>query len=122
MRPLNSLGLGVACLSILASFTFTFTFTSTSWAIQAQPVPVPEDSSVSPQINISGVGIATGTFGRSGQQDKAQAGIDFSDSTLQIGAAQRLYGQGVGSMGFGMLTLGNDARPGGTPFFLSQAF
>jgi hypothetical protein len=91
-------------------------------ALQPQPVPVPEDSSLSPQINISGVGNVTGTYGRSAQQDKAQPSVDFSDSTLQIGAAQRLYGLAIGSMGFGMLTLGNDGTPGQTPFFLTQAF
>jgi hypothetical protein len=109
-------------ISLISALAFKLFSPVSAWALQAQPVPIPEDSSISPQINISGVGIATGTYGRSANQDKALPGVDYSDSTLQFGAAQRLYNQGIGSMGFGMLTLGNDARPGGTPFFLSQAF
>ncbi len=105
---------GVTFLSILG--------TSLAWATQAQPVPIPEDSSLSPQINISGVGIVTGTYGRNAQQSQSQGGVDSSDSTLQIGAAQRVYGYGIGSMGFGMLNLGNESTPGQTPFFLTQAF
>src|SRR5690242_5322358 len=85
----------------------SFVRSSSSWAVQAQPVPVPEDSSLFPQINLAGVGITTGTFGQNAEQNQAQAGIDYSDSTLQIGAAQRLYNQSIGSMGLGMLTLGN---------------
>ncbi len=112
MKTIKISLLGIVCMNILGSI---------SWATQAQPVPVPEDGSLSPQINISGVGIVTGSYGRSAQQNQAQAGIDYSDSTLQFGAAQRLYGLGIGSMGLGMLTLGNDT-PGQTPFFLTQAF
>ena len=106
---------------VVASVWLSIFGSKYSWAVQAQPVPVPEDSSLSPQVNISGVGVITGTYGRTGSQANAQPGIDYSDSTLQIGAAQRLYNSGIGSMGFGLLTLGNDA-PAGTPFFLTQAF
>ncbi|MBC7690244.1 MAG: hypothetical protein H7222_00615 [Methylotenera sp.] len=102
--------------------TLGMLLTSNGWAIQPQPVPVPEDSSVSPQINISGVGIATGSYGRRAGQSRPKSLIDYEDSTLQIGAAQSLYKGAIGSMGFGMLTLGNEGEPGNTPFFLSQAF
>ncbi len=107
---------------LVSSLGFIFFKLSYTWAIQAQPVPIPEDNSLFPQINISGVGIASGTFGRNSDQNKGQVGVDYSDSTLQIGAAQRLYNQSVGSMGVGILALGNDGKTYGTPLFLSQAF
>lgn len=106
----------------LTAASLAILLTSNAWAIQPQPVPVPEDSSVSPQINISGVGIATGSYGRRSGQFRSRSLIDFEDSTLQIGASQSLYGGATGSMGFGLLTLGNEAEPGSTPFFISQAF
>lgn len=117
------------CFIVAACFTMSTSFSlfsssslfPSAWATQAQPVPIPEEASLSPQLNISGVGVVTSAYGRSAQQEKAQGGVDYSDTTLQIGAAQRLYHSGVGSMGFGLLTLGSDSSSG-TSLFLAQAF
>jgi hypothetical protein len=108
------------CFTYFAFLMFLSTST-VGWGNPPQPVPIPEEGSVSPQLSISGVGIVTGTFGRNAQQDRAQPGVDYSDSTLQIGAAQRLYGSSIGSMSFGMLTLG-DQNSGQSALFLTQAF
>lgn len=75
-------------------------------AIQAQPVPIPEDVAAAPQININGVGIGTFGYGNAieGSNSNYRGGVDFSDSAMLVGAAQRLYeGGGIGSMGFGLL-------------------
>src|SRR4051812_809639 len=76
------------------------TYAPSLWATPAQPVPVPEDPSVMPQIELDGVGISTLKFGKSASGEHEGA-IDFSDSAVLLGAAQRLYGGGVGSFGFG---------------------
>lgn len=85
-------------------------------ATQAQPVPVPEDQALTPQISISGVGAAT-------LDTKKSSGINFSDSALVIGAAQRLAdGKAIGSTGLGWLTLDDTNKGLGTQLFLNQAF
>ncbi len=93
------------------------------WAGQAQPVPIPEDQSILPQIQIDGVGIGTASSSRNAERQEGGEGINFSDSAVQLGAAQRLYdGGAVGSLGFGGLTLDESNRGTGTSFFLHQAF
>ncbi len=97
--------------------------TTQAFATQAQPVPVPEDQSTAPQINIAAVGIATAAAGVQPGTPGGRASIDFSDSAIQLGAAQRLYGTaGIGSLGIGGLTLDESNSSSGTSFFIYQAF
>src|SRR5579863_3321665 len=82
-----------------------FTLSRNANAVQTQPVPIPEDPSISPQINISGVGIGTVGYDKNGEVQSGKGNVNFSDSALQIGGAQTLYeGGGVGSFGMGWLT------------------
>ncbi len=93
------------------------------WALQAQPVPVPEDQSTAPQIDIAGVGIATGGASAGDESPKLVPGINFSDSALMIGAAQRLYhGGAIGSLGLGAVTTDEAVGGMGSGTFLHQAF
>ncbi len=96
---------------------------STANAIQAQPVPIPEDPSVSPQINITGVGVGTLGYEKNSETTAGKGSINFTDSALQVGAAQRLYeGGGVGSFGMGWLTTDESNKGTGNSFFLHRAF
>ena len=98
-------------------------FAQVAFATQAQPVPVPEDQSLTPQIEISGVGISTLSASRAGPGGSSQAGINFSDSALMFGAAQRLGDQkSIGSTGLGWLTLDDTNKGLQTQLFLNQAF
>ncbi len=94
---------------------------------QAQQVPIPEQPSVSPQIEIAGTGVGTLDLGRSrnalpdgGKASGSQ--INVSDSALVIGAAQRLYGGGIGSLAVGGLALDQTNVGRGTQLFLHQAY
>jgi hypothetical protein len=110
--------------TILGIFVAILGATS-AFAIQAQHVPVSGDQSLTPQIEIAGVGIGTLNAGRNGDQAsaKAKSGINFSDSDLMIGAAQRLGdGQSIGSTGLGWLTLDETNKGLGTQLFLNQGF
>jgi hypothetical protein len=103
--------------------TLTAACVSTAgWAIQAQPVPVPEDQSAAPQIDIAAVGVATLNVGRTASTGKTEGGINFSDSALQVGGAERLFNKGIGSAVFGGLTTEESIQGGGNSFFLHQAF
>lgn len=106
-------GSGVACAIALASPA------PAAWAMQAQPVPVPEEQSTHPEIDVAGVGAMTlGTGPVLGIP-----GINFGDSALFLGAAQRMFdGAGIGSMGLGGLTLDQATRGLGSGFFMHQAF
>ena len=106
-------------------FTFAMMLVSSpAYATQAQPVPVPEDQSLTPQVDISGAGIGTLNTSRSSDTgNKAKPGINFSDSTLLIGAAQRLAdGAAIGSTGLGWLTLDSTNKGTDAQLFLNQAF
>jgi hypothetical protein len=105
-------------MAVFAVAFVTFSvFSSNSFGTPAQPVPIPEDQSLSPQVEISGVGV--GTLGAS----KAQGFLNFSDSALFIGAAERLgEGDGIGSMGLGWLTLEDTNQGLATQLFLHQGF
>ena len=106
-------------LALLGSFFIV----SAAHAVQAQPVPIPEDPSVSPQINISGVGIGTFGYAKDNGTPSGKGNLDFADSALQIGAAQRLFeGGGVGSMGIGWLTTDESNKGTDNQFFFDQAF
>jgi hypothetical protein len=112
----------------LFSHTFILALSLTAvsqsaFAVQAQPVPIPEDPSVSPQINISGVGLGTVGYDKNAEVDSGKGNVNFSDSALQIGGAQKLYeGGGVGSFGMGWLTIDESNKGTSSPFFLHQAF
>jgi hypothetical protein len=96
---------------------------SISFANVPQVVPIPEDMSVAPQLEFAGVGIATVTQGKNSEH-KTESGINVSDSSLLIGASQRLFDGAIGSFGFGSLT--TDANNSGTsaanPYFVHQSF
>jgi hypothetical protein len=92
-------------------------------AIQAQPVPVPEDPSVSPQVNISGVGVGMIGFDKTADSPGGKGTVNFRDSSLQIGAAQKLFeGGGIGSFEMGWLTTDESVKGNSGPYFLHQAF
>jgi hypothetical protein len=109
-RIRNLVALTTACVS------------STAWAMQAQPVPVPEDQSTAPQVDIAAVGTATLNLGRTASTGKTEGGINFSDSALQVGGAERLFNQGIGSAVFGGMTNEQSIQGGGNSLFLHQAF
>lgn len=97
---------------------------------QAQQTPIPEQPGLAPQLDIAGSGVASldlglrrhgvnGTIGRtSGSQ------INLSDSSLLVGASERLYRGAIGSFTLGGLALdaANSGRPTGAQVFLHQAF
>ena len=94
---------------------------------QAQQVPIPEQPSTAPQIEILGTGVVTLDLGRSrnavpggGQASGSQ--VNLSDTSLTVGAAQRLYKGGIGSLTFGGLALDQTNTGRGTQVFLHQAF
>ena len=107
--------LGLACLHPSQVFA------------QAQQVPIPEQPSTAPQIEILGTGVVTLDLGRSrnavpggGQASGSQ--INLSDTSLTVGAAQRLYKGGIGSLTIGGLALDQTNTGRGTQVFLHQAF
>lgn len=94
---------------------------------QATQVPIPEEPSTQPQIEVAGDGIGTLDLGRSrnpaaggGRESGSQ--VNFADSSLLIGAAQRLYKGGIGSFTLGGLALDQSNTGKGTGLFLHQAF
>ena len=105
------------------TFISGFLFPVLAAATLAQPVPIPEDQSFSPQVELAGSGI--GTLGIVRTTDKqSEAGINFTDSALQVGASQRLYDDAIGSFVFG--NLAPDAANSGTSknssYFTHQSF
>lgn len=91
------------------------------WAIQAQPVPIPEDQSNAPQVDIAGVGIATANGGKTASNGKPESAINFSDSSIVVGGAERLFDNGIGSFVIGGLTTEQAVTGSGNLFFLHQA-
>jgi hypothetical protein len=105
-------------------FSCVMTFSVLSSANQAQPVPVPEDESTAPQIEFTGVGIGTLDYGRT-QDHSAQGSLNFSDSSIMLGAAQSLSQfKGIGSFGLGGLATDQANRGTGqkSDLFLHKAF
>jgi hypothetical protein len=92
---------------------------------RGQQPPVPEQPSVAPQIEIDGEGIAT-LEGHSprlilpGGVRASRSRINLSDSALLIGASQRLYRSGIGSLIIGMTTTEENEAASGTNVFLHQ--
>jgi hypothetical protein len=109
-------------LGITALLFLTVVDITKSLGTVAQPVPIPEDPSTAPQIEISGVGIASLGFGKTGDHPYGQALINFSDSALLVGAAQRLFESGIGSFGLAGLTTDATVRGPSSSLFLHQAF
>jgi len=104
------------------SLVFFFASSLTAFAIQPRHVPVPEDQGVAPQIELSGTGLGTLDYGRLAPRVLAESGVNFDDSSILIGAAQRLYhGAGVGSFNIGGVTNDQSIRGVGTSLFLNQA-
>lgn len=92
-------------------------------ALPAQPVPIPEDPSIAPQVNISGAGIGALGYGKTPENRNTTPRMNFSDTALQVGAAQKLYRDaGVGSFGLGGVTTDETNRGTGKTLFLHQAF
>ena len=94
---------------------------------QAQQVPIPEQPSVAPQIEIAGTGVGTLELGRSrnavpGGGRASGSQVNISDSSLLLGAAERLYNGGIGSVTFGQLAYDQSNVGKGTPLFLYQAY
>ena len=94
---------------------------------QAQQVPIPEQPSVAPQIEIAGTGVVTLDLGRSrnatpdgGRTSSSQ--VNLSDTSLLLGAAQRLYKGGIGSLTVGGLARDQTNTGRGTQVFLHQAY
>src|SRR5947209_1437981 len=92
-----------------------------------QQPPVPEQPSVAPQIELDGEGVAT-LEGHSprlvlpGAARGSSSRINVSDSALLIGASQRLYRSGIGSLVIGGTTTEENAAASGTNVFLHQLF
>ena len=94
---------------------------------QTQQVPIPEEPSTAPQIEILGTGVATLDLGRSrnavpGGGRASGSQVNISDTSLLVGAAQRLYKGGIGSLSVGGLALDQTNTGRGTQIFLHQAF
>lgn len=95
---------------------------------QATRVPIPEEPSTAPQIQIDGAAIGTLSYTNTKRADggsRSDGNIDISDTSLTIGAAQRLYrGGAVGSMTIGFTATGHDAAgaDANTGLFVHQAF
>lgn len=93
---------------------------------QTQSSPVKEEVGLQPQIEVAGSGVATldigknGIFGGRGIGSRSQ--INFADSSLSFGVAQRLYRGAIGSFSLGGLTLDQANTGHGSQFFLHQAF
>ena len=99
-----------------------------AWA-QAQQVPVPEDPSTAPQLEVAGVGIASLDSGK--RRNSLPGGgrtsgnlVNLSDSSLLVGAAERLYRGAIGSFSLGGIALDqtNSGLSGSAQLFLHQAF
>ncbi|MDR3608723.1 MAG: hypothetical protein P4M08_15270 [Oligoflexia bacterium] len=108
----------------LLVLTGVFTRPLVAFAMQAQPVPIPESMGTMPQVEIDGTGIASVNYGNPIENGKVRyaPGIDFSDSSLLIGGAQRLYNNGIGSLGFGVLSPDEGNAGTTNPLFVHQAF
>src|SRR5262249_52884118 len=110
------------------AFTMTWLAGAPSVArAQAQQTPIPEEPSTQPQIELAGTGVGTLHLGKT--QNPAEGGgktsanqVNFSDSALLVGAAQRLYRGGIGSFALGGLTTDqtNTGRGTGQSLFVHQ--
>ncbi len=114
--------------NILLAATALAAIASLPAVAQVQRTPIPEQPSLAPQIEIDGSGIATGE-GRfpanplPGGGKVSAARINFSDSSLVIGASQELYRNGgIGSLVLGVTTSDNSLNSSGTGLFLHQAY
>jgi hypothetical protein len=92
---------------------------------QTQQAPV-QQISLQPQIEIAGSGLATLDFGREGMFGGRGIGsrsqINFSDSSLSFGVAQRMYRGAIGSFTLGGLAIDEANSGHGKQIFMHQAF
>ncbi len=94
---------------------------------QAQQTPIPERPSIAPQIELDGTGIGTLEYHSprivlpSGARSSTSR-INVSDSALLLGAAERLYRNGIGSFVIGGTTTEGADAPSGTNLFLHQLY
>ena len=121
--------LGASALRLLpaAALLAAASITGPGALAQAQQVPIPEEPGIQPQIEIAGTGVVTLDLGRSrnalpGGDRASGSQINVSDSSLTIGAAERLYKGGIGSFSLGGLALDRTNTGRGTQLFLHQAF
>ncbi len=109
-----------------SSATIAATATHLVAKVQTQQSPVREEIGLQPQIEIAGSGIATldigqeGIFGGRGLGSRSQ--INFADSSLTFGAAQRLYHGAIGSFSLGGLAIDEANMGTGKQIFMHQAF
>jgi hypothetical protein len=94
---------------------------------EAQQPPIAEHPSTAPQIELDGEGVATleNHFPRlilPGGARASSSRINLEDSALLIGASQRLYGSGIGSIVLGGTTTVDKDLSSGTSVFLHQLF
>ncbi len=93
---------------------------------QTQQAPVKESLSLQPQLEIAGSGLATLDIGRNGlfggRGIGSQSQINFADSSLSFGVAQRLYRGAIGSFTIGGLTVDEANTGHGVQMFMHQAF
>jgi hypothetical protein len=97
---------------------------------QAQQTPIPEAPSLAPQLDIAGSGVASLDFGLprhvaiGGLGRTSGSQVNLSDSSLLLGASERLYRKAIGSFTLGGLALdaANSGRQGAAQVFLHQAF
>src|SRR5262245_10947731 len=88
--------------------------------LQGYAFAAPMDPGVTPQVEISGVGIGTLGYGKTAAHPEGQATVDFSESAILLGASERLYNGAVGSLAIGALT--TDTVNRAVPLFIQQAF
>jgi hypothetical protein len=117
----TKLKFAIKCVSVVILLAIG----ANAFANQAQQVPVPEDPSTSPQIEISGTGVGTAGYSKNIEHTGGEGIIDFADSALRIGGAQKLYdGGAIGSFGIGWLTLDqtNKGSGQGSTYFPYQTY
>ena len=106
----------IAATMILAAMTVS------PRQVYAQQPPLPEHPSVAPQIELDGEGVATleGHWPRlvlPGGARGSSSRINVSDSALLLGASQRLYRSGIGSLIIGGTTTEENGTANGTNVF-----
>ncbi len=111
-----------ARLKVAVGFVMTLA-TQSALALPTQPVPVPEEASTAPQIDVTGHGLSTLEERKDADGKYRAPTLDMSDTSLQVGAAQRLFGGAVGSFGLGIVKTEADGQdPKRPPTFLHRAF
>lgn len=97
---------------------------SYAWALPSVATPIAEEPSFSPQIEIAGFGIGTIATENSSSHPDQTGSINFSDSSLLVGASQSLYNNAIGSFVFGVTSLeaANNANKTETNYFVNKTY